>query len=243
MISSLFHLAIYNPLYNGLIFLIDILPGGDIGWAVIIFTCIVKLIIFPLSKGSVKTQIKMRELQPELQKLQAQYKDNKEEQAKQLLEFYKKNDLNPFAGIFLILIQLPIILALAFIFFKGGLPNVNADILYSFVSVPAVVNTLFLGLIDVSKRSIIFAILASVSQFISVQLSVPPHVATSDKPNFKDDLARSMNMQMRYIMPIFIFFISLGVSGAVTLYWITSNLFTIGQELYFRKTIKAEKKA
>lgn len=230
-------------MYNGLIYLIDLLPGGDIGLAVILFTCLIKLILFPLSKGSVKTQIKMRELQPEMNRLQEQYKDNREEQAKQLLQFYKKNDLNPFAGIFLMLIQLPIILALAFIFYRGGFPVVHVDLLYSFVPNPDVINTMFLGLLDISKRSIILGLLAAISQFISVQLSVPPHVATSDKPNFKDDLARSMNMQMRYVMPAFIFFISLGVSGAVSLYWITSNIFTIAQELYFRKTIKAAPKA
>jgi membrane protein insertase Oxa1/YidC/SpoIIIJ len=115
--------------------------------------------------------------------------------------------------------------------------------LYSFVPKPDVINTIFLGLIDVSKKSIILGVLAGISQFISVRLSIPPHVPTSDKPSFKDDLAKSMNMQMRYIMPVFVFFISLGVSGAVSLYWITSNIFTIGQELYFRKTVKAEKKA
>lgn len=238
MISSIFHVIVYNPLYNGLIFLIDKLPYGDIGFAVILFTCIVKLILFPLSKSSVKTQIKMRQLQPELNKLQEQYKDNKEMQARKMMEFYKENDLNPFAGIFTMLIQLPIILALAFIFYRGGLPNVNADLLYSFVHVPDMVNTFFLGLIDISKRSIVLGILAGISQFFSVRLSVPPHTPSSDTPNFKDDLAKSMNMQMRYVMPAFVFFISLGVSGAVALYWITSNLFTIGQELYFRRTLK-----
>lgn len=241
MISSIFHAIVYNPLYNGLIYIIDHVPGGDIGWSVILFTCLVKIILFPLSKVSVRTQIQMRELQPQLNKIQEQYKDNKEIQAKKTLEFYRENKLNPFSGIFLMLIQLPIILALAYIFYYGGLPKVDASVLYSFVQVPDFVNNMFLGLIDISKSSKVLAVLAGVSQFISIRLSVPPHVPTSDTPNFKDDLAKSMNTQMRYVMPAFVFFISLGVSGAVALYWITSNIFTIGQEIYFRGNIKKSK--
>ncbi|MES3005653.1 MAG: YidC/Oxa1 family membrane protein insertase [Patescibacteria group bacterium] len=239
MISSLFHTVFYNPLYNGLIFLIDLIPGGNIGVAVIIFTIVVKLILMPLSKGAVVTQLKMKQLEPELTKLREKYKDNPQEQGKKMLEFYRANGLNPFAGILLMLIQLPIILALAFIFYRGGLPVVNTELLYSFVQVPATVGTHFLGLIDVSVRNVFLGALAGITQFFQVQFSVPAYKATEGKePNFKDDLARSMNVQMRYVLPALVFFISLGVSGAVALYWITSNLFTIAQELYFRKTIK-----
>lgn len=240
MISSLFHTIFYNPLYNGLIFIIGHIPHGDIGVAVIILTIIVKLILFPLSKGAVKTQLKMKQFEPELAKIKEDYKDNKEEQSRKMLEFYKKNGLNPFSSILTLLIQIPIILALAFIFYRGGLPNIDMTLLYSYIQVPTVISTLFFGVIEVSKSNIILGVIAGVSQFFQVQFSVPAYKKKEDgsASNFKDDLARSMNMQMRYVLPIFVFFISLGVSGAVALYWITSNLFTIGQELYFRKTIK-----
>lgn len=238
MISSIFHTVFYNPLYNGLVFLIDIIPGGNIGVAVIVFTIVVKLILMPLSKGAVVTQLKMKELEPELSKIKEKYKDNPQEQGKKMLEFYKANQLNPFAGILLMFIQIPIILALAFIFFKGGLPNIDASLLYSFVDVPRAVSTHFLGFIDVSVRNIFLGALAGITQFFQVQFSVPPYKPTGNAPSFKDDLARSMNVQMRYVLPAIVFFVSLGVSGAVALYWVTSNLFTIAQELYFRKTVK-----
>lgn len=239
MISSVFNTIFYNPLYNGLIFLIDKIPGSNIGLAVIIFTVIVKLVLMPLSRGAVVTQLKMKQLEPELAKLREKYKSDKQEQGRKMLEFYKVNGLNPFAGILLMLIQLPIILALAFIFYKGGLPVVNTEILYSFVQTPAVVSTLFLGFIDVSVRNILLGALAGITQFFQVRFSVPAYKTTEGQaPSFKDDLARSMNVQMRYVLPALVFFISLGVSGAVALYWITSNLFTIAQELYFRRGIK-----
>ena len=245
MISSIFNAIVYIPLYNGLVYIIAHIPGGDIGLAVIIFTFVVKFILFPLSKAAVVTQLKMKALEPEMAKLKEKTKDNKEEQAKKLLDFYRENNLNPFSSILLLFIQLPIILALAYIFYRGGLPLIHTDLLYSFVSAPAAVNTHFLGLVDVSIRSLPLGIIAGISQFFQVQFSVPKYKAPeggSTTPNFKDDLAKSMNMQMRYVLPVFVFFISLGVSGAVALYWITSNLFTIAQELYFRKTIKKQTK-
>ncbi len=243
MISSIFATIFYNPLYNGLIYLIGHLPNGDIGIAVILFTCIVKFILFPLSKSSVVTQLKMKALEPELQKIKDKNKGNKEEEARQTLEFYRANKLNPFAGVLLMLIQLPIIIALAFIFYRGGLPTVHLDILYSFIKVPAVISMYFFGTVNIAVNSIVLSVIAGVSQFFQVQYSVPKYKKPEGQtePNFKDDLARSMNTQMRYVLPAMVFFFSLGISGAVALYWITSNLFTIAQEVYFRQTIKKVK--
>lgn len=240
MFSTLF----YNPLYNLLVLVIDKIPGGDVGLATIIVTCLVKIILFPLSKQATKTQLKMKLLEPEIQKIKEQYGKNREEFGRKTLEFYRKNELNPFASFFLILIQLPVIIALAYIFISGGLPVIKTNILYSFVSTPVVVSTLFLGLIDVSTRSFILSVFAGLTQFIQIRLSVPVYKKPENQnnPTFSDDLARSMNVQMRYVMPIFMFFISLSVSGAVALYWITGSVFTIFQELYFRKTIKKEVK-
>ncbi len=239
-IATFFGLFFYNPLYNGLVLLLSYLPSPDIGWAVIIFTAFIKLLLFPLSRQAVRTQMKLKEVAPELERIKEQYKDEKEKQAKEMMLVYQKNDINPFSGFLLALIQIPIILALYFIFLKGGLPVINAKILYSFVKIPANINTHFLNLIDVSKPQIVLGILAGISQYVQVQFSVPP-IKKVDNPGFKDDLARSMNMQMRYILPFFVFLISFKVSGAVALYWITGNLFTIGQELYMRKHLKNKK--
>ncbi len=238
----MFHTLFYNPIYNLLVFVINHIPGGDVGLATIIVTCLVKIILFPLSKKAAKTQMVMKALEPDLAKIKEEYGDKREEFAKKTFEFYKKNDINPFASFFLLLIQLPIIIALAIIFYRGGLPVIDVSILYSFIPNPSTVNTIFLGLIDVSKRSIVLSVFAGVAQFIQIRLSVPvykkPEIKSDKKPSFQDDLAHSMNVQMRYVMPVFMFIVSLSVSGAVALYWITGSLFMIGQELYLRKTIK-----
>lgn len=239
MISNFFTTTFYNPLYNGLVFIINHTPGADLGVAVIVFTCIVKFILIPLSKSSVVTQLKMKALEPELNKIKEQYANNKEEQARKMFEFYKVNKLNPFSGIVLLLIQLPIILSLASIFYTSGLPNINASLLYSFIPNPQIVNTLFLGFLDITKKNIWLSIVVGVTQFIQIRYSVPAYKSTG-KAGKQEDFAKSMNFQMRYVMPGIVFFISFSLTSAISLYWITSNIFAIVQEVYFRRTIKKD---
>ena len=241
MITNFFSTVFYNPLYNGLVFLINHTPGADLGVAVIVFTCVVKFILLPLSKSSVVTQIKMKALEPELNKLKERTVNNKEEQARKMMEFYKENKLNPFSGFFLLLIQLPIILSLANIFYRSGLPHIDASLLYSFIPNPQTVNVLFLGLLDITKKSVWLSILVGITQFVQIRYSVPAF-KPSGKGGKQEDFARSMNVQMRYTMPAIVFLISFSLTSAISLYWITSNVFMIAQEVYFRKTIKKDSK-
>ncbi len=239
--SYIYNTFLYHPMYNAMVYLIEVLPGHDVGLAVIILTLVVKVVLFPLSKKSVVTQIKMKQLDPELKLLQEKYKNNRQEMSQHLLAFYKKNNLNPFSGLFLLLLQLPIIIALYKVFYSGDIQVINTSILYAGVAVPAVINTIFLGLIDLAiKHSLFLAILVGVSQFIQTRLVLPPHDKTKEvnPKDFSQNMARSMNTQMKYVLPVFVAFIAYSLPSLVSIYWITSNLFAIGQELYFRKTIK-----
>lgn len=223
----------------------DILPWIDAGVAIIILTILVKLVLFPLSKKAVTTQLKMKRVEPELTTIKEKYKDDRQEQARQTMALYKREGINPFMGILLLFIQLPVIFALYKVFLSSGLPSVNTDLLYKFVAIPASINIEFLGYFSISGKSIILALIAGITTYIQIRFSLPPApkknpVAGPQKASFKEDLARSMNMQMRYIFPILAFFISWSISGAIALYWITSNIFTIGQELVIRKTVKTK---
>jgi YidC/Oxa1 family membrane protein insertase len=235
--ASFFNTFFFQPLYNGLIFLFDILPWADAGIIVILFTVLVKLFLFPLSFKSVKTQLQMKKFEPELKRIREDIKD-KQEQALKIMAFYKEKGINPFASLFLILIQLPIIFALYYIFLKSGLPSVNESLLYPFIGKPEQVNMLFLGLIDIAKKSAVLAVLAAVSSYFQLKFSMPPLPKREENATFKDDLARTMNLQMRYVFPVIVLFISYNISGAVALYWLTSNIFTIAQELYVKKKLK-----
>jgi len=237
--AHIFNLLFYQPLYNGLVFLFDILPWADAGVVVILFTCIVKLALFPLSYKSVKTQLQMKKFEPDLALLREKHKDNKQEQALKVMEFYRENGINPFSSFFLILIQIPIIFALYYIFRKAGLPDIDTTLLYSFIKSPGPVSMDLLGVFNIAGKSIILALLAAVSSFFQLRLSIPPVAKNQNaEASFSNDLARVMNFQMRFIFPVIVFFISYSISGVVALYWFTSNIFTIAQELYVRKHLK-----
>jgi len=234
MLGSLFNAAIYQPLYNGLVFVIGFVPFADAGVAVIILTFLVKLALFPISQKAVRTQLRMKTFEADLALIKEKHKNDKEAHAKATMAFYKEKNINPFSSIFLALVQIPIILALYYIFYKGGLPTINTELLYSFVSVPTV-SMHFLGLIDITKGSLILAILVAVSQYFQVRFAMPSVKPKVSEMSFKEDFARTMNLQMRYFLPAVVGVVAFSISGAVSLYWITSNLFAIGQEIYVRK--------
>ncbi len=230
---------VHTPLYNGLILLMDVIPWVDAGIAVILFTIIVKLALFPLSRKAVQTQIMMKTIEPTLQEIKEKYKDDKVEQARATMALYKEKGINPLISVVLLFIQLPIIFALYRIFWSSGLPQVNTNLLYSFVAVPASINMVFLGLIDISTKSIPLAILVGISTYLQARFMSPIVAPLKDgeKPSFKHDLQKSMHLQMRYVFPVFTALIAYNISVAISLYWITSNVFTIGQELYLRKKL------
>jgi YidC/Oxa1 family membrane protein insertase len=231
--SYLWNLILYKPFLNALAFLVSIVPGGDVGVAVILLTILVKTALYPLSQRSIESQMKMNLLAPELKKI----KDSgasKEEQAKQTFELYKHHKTNPFSGCLLVLIQIPIIFALYYVFLKGI--KIDGSMLYSFIHTPVSVNMLFLGVLDISQKGlIVLALLAGISQYFQAVLMPKPAIQNKDSKSFQDNLTNSMQTQMKYVFPFVIAFIAYSVSGAVALYWITSNIFAIGQQLYANK--------
>ncbi len=243
MITDLFNTVFYQPIYNGFVFLISIIPGANIGLAIIILTVIVKFIIFPLTHRSVTSQAKMRSIEPQVKEVKEKYNKDKQEQAKKVMELYKKHGVNPFTGCFLVLVQMPIVIALYWVFFKG-IVDLNPEILYSFVKIPDNINTIFLGVFDMGGKSIFLALIAGILQYFQMKFSLPPLINndkknTTGKMSFKDEFARNMSIQMRYVLPVFVFFISYSISAAVALYWATNNLFSVTHELIVKK--KADK--
>jgi YidC/Oxa1 family membrane protein insertase len=239
MIGAAFNATIHDPLYNALVFFIGVVPYFDVGIAVIILTLLVKLILYPLAKQAIKTQVALKKIAPKLEEIKKKHKDNQQEQVKSTLAVYKENNIHPLSGIMTLFIQLPVILGLYWVFFRGGLPVIDPTSLYSFVPIPETVNMLFLGIVDMGGKSIILALLAGATQFIHAKITIQPHQnKTKPGESLKDDLARSMNVQMRYVLPVVVGVIAFTISAAVALYWTTSNLFTIGQELFVRRKIR-----
>ena len=235
MIHNIWDALLYHPLINALAFLVSIIPGGDVGIAVILLTILVKLLLFPFSQKSIKNQAAMTMLAPEIDKIKKSGA-SKEEQAKLTFELYKKHKTNPFSGCLLVLIQIPIIFALYFVFFKGI--KFETGPLYSFVHVPEQVNMIFLGMIDLGGKSLFLAILAGISQYLQAHFMPQPKFSTGAAPSFGETFGKSMQMQMKYVFPFLVVWIAYSISGAIALYWITSNIFAVGQQIYVNKTEK-----
>jgi YidC/Oxa1 family membrane protein insertase len=240
MFSYIWHTFFFDPVYNGLIFFIDVIPGGDVGLAIIAIVVVVKTILLPLSIKAAKTQRVMREIEPKLREIKETHKDNREAQALAMMTVYREAGMNPFASLFLIFLQIPIIIALYFAVYSGGgikLPDINVDLLYAFVNNPSIVNMNFLGMVDITGKSVFLALLAGVTQYYQVKVSLPemPPRDPNKAPDMKEEFMRNMHLQMRYVMPVIIFFVSYIISAAIALYFFVSNIVAILQELYVRK--------
>jgi YidC/Oxa1 family membrane protein insertase len=218
--KEFFSTIISEPLYNGLVYLMSLLPFLDAGVIIIIFTIIIKLILLPLSIKASRAQLQMKSTEKDLLLLKEQHKDNKEEYARKQLEYYREKGINPFSSLLILLIQLPILIGLYLVFLKSGLPVINTEMLYSFVSPPASVNMFFLGLLDISTKSLFLAL-------------INPAPKPGDAP--QSDMAKAMSTQMKYVFPVLMTFIGYTVSSGIALYLITSNVFAIVQEIYIRK--------
>lgn len=237
----MFHTIFFLPLYNALIWLSSVVPGADVGLAIVILTLLVKFLLFPLQHKMSKTQLALKKLEPQLTSLKEKYKDNKNEHAKQMMALYREHGVNPFAGFLVLIIQLPILIALFWVFKDSFV--LNREFLYSFVTHPETLNTQFLGFLDITAHNYYLAILVGVTQFFQMRLALPPtppaNKSETATPSFQADFSRSLNLQMRYFMPAMVIFISATLPAAVPLYWLTSNLFAIVHELFVRR--QAEK--
>ncbi len=244
----MFDTFFYNPIYNLVILLSDYIV--DAGIVIILATIIIKLILFPLSKSQIKTAIAQKKAKPELEKFQKKYKGKKltpEEQRNkslELLAIYKKYNIRPFSAVFLLILQIPILFALYWIFYKGGLPEVNKDILYSFVEVPKEISMNFLGLFPLAEKSVFLALLAGLTQYLHLNISMPEVKLANLKnksKNMKEDMVNSLQVNLKFGLPILIFFGALVLNSAVAIYFITSNIFLACQEMILRKDKRALK--
>jgi len=237
-ITTPFNVVVFEPLYNALIVLTAILPGNSFGLAVIVLTVGVRFLLMPLSHRAIVAQRKMRVIQPKLEHIRKEITD-REQQAKQMIELYKEHGINPFSGFVPLLIQIPIIFALYWVFRVGV--EVDASLLYSFVSVPNHINPIFLGFFDLTQKSILIATMVSITQFIQAHFAMPPlHKKEPGEATATEEFSRILQLQMKYVLPVFIGVVSLGFPSALALYWATGNVFSIAHELLLKRRLVAK---
>lgn len=229
-----FNLILYQPLFNVLVLLYQYFPSHDFGIAVIVLTVLIKILFYPLGIQAIKSQKALQELQPKIQEIQKKFKDNKEKQVRVMMELYKKEKINPLAGFLPLLVQLPILIALYRVFWKGLQPEEIAH-LYSFVPNPGPINPEFLGILNLAQPSLVLAVLAGALQFIQTKMVAP---SGGQAPKTKDQMAQFsgiMQKQMLYFFPFLTVVILWNLPSALGLYWIAMSLFSIFQQYFVLK--------
>jgi len=220
-------------MFNGFVALYNLIP--DVGVVILVITVLIKVILYPLTKSSIKSQKALTDLQPKLNELKEKYKDNKQAIAQETMKLYKENHVNPFASCLPLLIQLPILIALYYVL-QIALKGDQFQLIYPFMHNPGSINKVSLGLFNLENSSWVLAVLAGAAQFWQSKMMMRKR---PDKPvpaGAKDeDTMAMMNKQMLYFMPFMTVFIGLSLPAGLTLYWFLSTLFTALQQLVMFK--------
>lgn len=243
--SQLFNTFLYEPILNTLFYLYHVVPGGDFGVAIILVTIIIKLVLFWPSLSALKAQKSLQDTQPQIEEIKRKYKDNKEELGRQLMDFYKKNKVNPFSSCLPMLIQLPILIALYRVFLQGLEVDPQTHLLaaeqvnHLYGSLQTIyqttpIKTTFLGFVELSKNhNIYLAVLAGLAQYASSKFFSTKKPVVKSAGSKDENITAMMNKQLLYMMPIMAVIFGYQFPAGLSLYWLVTTLFTLVQQLYF----------
>lgn len=206
---NIFDILIVQPIFNLLIALYSVIPGGDFGVSLILFTILVRFALYPLVKKQLHQTQKMKKLQPELVKIKAKTKGNKQLEGMQMLELYKKHGVSPFRSIGILLIQLPIFIALysviqIFTMHRDQIAKFTYDFMESMgpirqlIDHPDQFNEKLLGVVDLTQSAfangsvniilVLLAVVAAVTQYIMSKQTMPQ---TESKKRLRDVLSEA----------------------------------------------------
>lgn len=241
-IATLFTTVFTEPLFNALVFFYNTIAVQDFGLAVIYLTAAIRIILWPLSHKALTSQKNLQELQPKIKEIKKKHKDDQEAQAKALMELYKGRGANPLGGCLPMLVQIPILFALYRVFLGGVDPAFLTDHLYSFIANPGVLHTTLLGLVDLSERSILLAVIAGGLQFMQSRMMMKNTGSAGSADNATAAAAQRMSKQVMYFLPGITIVISLTLPAALPLYWIVTTLFTIAQQFVTMRSTDGDTK-
>ncbi|MBU4439813.1 MAG: YidC/Oxa1 family membrane protein insertase [Acetobacterium sp.] len=198
---------------------------GSYGISIIVFTILMKVLLLPLNIKQTKSMKDMQRLQPELQKLNKKYKNNKEKLNEETLKLYKTFKVNPAGGCLPLLLQFPILIGLyqtllhpeTWVFVNGTITNIDM----SFLWIQSLSNP---------DPYYILPILAALFTFITQKFTM----ASSPTTNPDDPNAKTQKI-MLYVMPLMIGYISISMPAGVALYWVVQNVFTFVQQFIMMK--------
>ena len=197
--------------------------GFTWGWAIVMLTLVVRLLLLPLFVKQYKSARRMQEVAPQMKELQRKYKGNKKKLQEEMMAFYKENDVNPFGSCLPLLLQAPVFIALYYTLRSQDFSD-GTDVSFMYV-IPDVSKLLT----DIGWAVIPLIIVYAVSQLISSELS-----ATAN-------MSKNQRWLMRLLPIGIVFFIfQFPVPAGLVIYWATTNLWTAGQQLVLKRRIEAD---
>lgn len=243
---ELFDALFTTPLTNVLVAFYQLLVYLNVpyavGFAVILMTIFIRILLFPLMSAQIRSSKKMQEVAPKLSELKEKFKNDKTRQQQEMMKLYRENNINPASGCVPVLIQFPIMIALYWSLTNivslnsaDAISKVNEKLYFSFLHIDSAWNATFFGISLAQSPSEIYQsmplivlvpIITGVLQFFLSKMMMP---ATKTKKS-KDDFQSAIMTQSMFIFPLMIGWFSYSLPFGLSLYWNTFTIFGILQQ-------------
>lgn len=222
----MFTTFITQPLLNVALLLYGTVGMGDLGFTIILMTVLVRVVILPLSLKAARSQRAMAQLAPEMERIKEQHKGDMNAQSAAVMGLYKERGVSPLSGCLPLLIQFPLLIGLYRVFLDIFKPE-SLQLLYAWVPHPEAINTIAFGFLNVSEPGRVLAAVAGALQFLQARMSLTSQPQTQQ--------TAAMAKQMMYVLPLIVVVIGWRLPAGLTLYWIATTLFSIGEQLYLKR--------
>lgn len=231
---NIFQVILIQPIVNVLMGIYAILPGHDFGVSVILLTILIRAILWPLASKQLHSQRKLQSLQPEIARVKKEAAGDKQKENTLMMELYKEKEINPFGACLPLLLQLPILFAMFYVFQKTTHfdqlvpllygPIKNLPYMQQLIANPSMFDPSLFGLVSMAQPNHILAVIAGITQYIQVRMITP-----KVKPEPGDSQAQSQRI-MNYMFPVVTVVFAWNLAAALPLYWATTNAVSIFQQ-------------
>lgn len=219
----IWNVIIKQPISTALVWLAQF--SGNLGIAIVLLTIIIQVVLLPLRLPSIKSAQKMRAIKPEIDALKDLHGNDKMALAQAQMDLYKKHNISPLGGILPTLLSIPIIIALYQVLLNGLSTIDGASVLFLWL--------------DITQKDPFFVlpVLVGIAQYVLSTMTLMPIAPKSTtgkdgkEAKSADDMAAMMQTQMKFIFPVMSGFITATLPAGVGLYWLTSVMFAIIQQL------------
>jgi YidC/Oxa1 family membrane protein insertase len=216
-------------------------PFHDLGFAIIVVTVVIRLLLWPLFARQMRAQKDMADLQQEIAHLKEKHAADAKKLQAETLALYRDRGVSPFDGCLPLILQLPIFIAIYSVF-RSYLGASSFNLVYSFLSHPAALSPIAFGFLNLTKINYyLLPYLAGATQFVFGYMMMQGAKKNQPKPKANavvDPQQKQMEMIQKstnYFMPFFFVLISLSLPAAIVLYFIISNLVSVLQYYLFSK--------